>query len=302
MELSLIRFKMVYPYRIESATKKGPLVRGLKKLLTPIRWMGSTVAVYDCCVQEKADGRGETSRAHRGTKRRGKRSGSRNARKSRRLVTADPGFLETLSSKQRSYQRSYREARQVSWIGRRVREFVRIWQVAGRISDHGNLTRRRALRKKVHDGTANLVDVVSRISGSPMLMVKIRVYLCLELSGGPVYCIPFGNQKVRPSDAMETYKDFIESRNQPVRADLSPSDRKGTLTVDMLSWLVTSAPNTAPRVHNSRRENRAPVGKPPCVYCMQAPCARPGVNAKGVPLCKRLGVLTRPRNDGGNRR
>jgi len=293
---------MAKPNRNRPATRKGPLVRGLKKLLTPIRWMGATVAVYDCCVQEKADGRGETSRAHRGTKRRGKRSGSRNARKSRRLVTADPGFLETLSSKQRSYQRSYREARQVSWIGRRVRELVRIWQVAGRISDRGNLAHRRYLRKKVHDGTANLVDVVSRISGSPMLMVKIRVYLCLEISGGPLYCIPFGNQKVRASDAMETYKDFIASRTPTPQADLGPSPRKGTLTVDMLSWLVTAAPDLAPRSHNARRENRAPVGKPPCVYCMQAPCARPGVNAKGVPLCKRLGVLTRPRNDGGNRR
>jgi hypothetical protein len=142
------------------------------------------------------------------------------------------------------------------------------------------------------------VDVVSRISGSPILMVKIRVYLCLEISGGPVYCIPFGPQKVRPSDAMETYKDFIESRRPKFQADTGPSASKGTMTVDLLSWLVTSAPDLAPPSERGDKARRQ-VGKPPCVYCTHAPCRRPGLNGKGVPLCKRLGVLTRPCNDGG---
>ena len=285
-------------------TKRGPLVRRLNKELTHIRWMGCKVAVYDLVVpRESGVKERKFPRAHRGTKRRGKRAGNRNSRKRRRLVTADPTFHSTLISTARSYRANYRESRLVSYVGRTIWSIVKLHKVANKISDSGDVRKRIMLRQRNNRLIADLVDLASRASGSPILMARIRIYRAVLSAGGPMKKIRWGNYWVEPDDAYETYKDFIASRQPSAeRNTMAPSRSRGTLTYPMLDWLVTSSRWVAPYSLHEAANNRSQVANAPCVYCSQAPCARPGVNAKGVPLCKRLGVLTRPWNAGGKRK
>jgi hypothetical protein len=272
------------------------LVDAPNKYSAPFRWMGCTFAVCDCVVQLKADEGAEKSRAQRGTKRRGSRSGSRNARKSRRLVTADPDSYNPTSTEARTYRANYREARQVSYVGRSVWTIVKVWKAAERISNSGDVVKRRHLYEVTRRKLRNLVDVTSRISGSPLLMARIRVYRAVQEAGGPIRRIRWGNHWVRPDDALESFEDFLSVRYPPEPDLPSVSERnegKKPLTINLLDWLTNTqrsmAPDSQPRV-----KTRAHVANAPCVFCAQAPCARPGLNGKGVPLCKRLGILTRP--------
>jgi len=282
---------------------EGPLGRSGKEISALFRWMGCTVAVYDCTVQGKADRRGETPRAHRSSKRRGKRSGRRNARKRRRLVTADPGSSSSLVTKAREYRANYREARQLSYVSRVVWRLVKLHKLADKISDRGDVARRTRLVRQCCDQARNLVDLVSRISGSPLLMARIRVYRALKWCGGRVHYIRYGNSWVDPDDAWESYKDFLAERQaRSERAqylqNIGGSRERSVLTVDLLGWLVTTSRSITPASETGGYD-RSQVANAPCTTCGHAPCARPGANAKGVPLCKRLGILTRPRNDGG---
>jgi len=287
--------------------KRGPLVKRLNKELTHIRWMGCKVAVYDLSIPRESGVKVRKHlRAHRGTKRRGKRAGNRNSRKCRRLVTADPEFHSTLISKARSYRANYRESRLVSYVGRTIWSIVKLHKVEEKISQRGDLRKKISLRSRNNSLITRLVEICSRSSGSPILLAKIRLYRALKASGGPNKKIQWGNYWVWAEDAYESYKDFVYIRYKKPLEDLEAernklgSQTKGTLTVPLLEWLINTS--VAVNGSSSLASNRSHVAKAPCTTCGQAPCARPGLNGKGVPLCKRLGILTRPRNDGGIQR
>jgi len=101
------------------------LVKPLDKQLTTSRWMGCIVAVYDYTVREKAVVRVERSRARRGTKRRGRRSGCKLGRKRRHVVVADPGVHISPPSKGREARGAYLKERYRKLVEKRVHTLCR---------------------------------------------------------------------------------------------------------------------------------------------------------------------------------
>jgi hypothetical protein len=150
----------------------------------PIRWMGCVVAVYDYTVHMKADRRDESPRAQRGTKRRGRRSGHRNARKSRRLVTADPGSVEPSPHRAGRLKRlSYLDDRRKKWFEKKLELYCKLGMLKKRIRNgdphfhesHATLriARERLIRK--------LVDIKSRQSKDSPEFVRNSIFLILRI-------------------------------------------------------------------------------------------------------------------------
>jgi len=155
------------------------------KLLTRFRWMGCWCAVNSPVVQMKAERRAEGPRARRSTKRRGKRSGSRNARKSRRLVTADPGSEkhsppQDTSAKRWSYLRDHRMAWQMKTVSLLVdlqrKKATSQSRAEGSFSTTPQyLSRQRDFDLRIRTVTARLVDVMSRSSGDSPEFCKMKL-------------------------------------------------------------------------------------------------------------------------------
>lgn len=170
-------------------TNSGPWVNGqvgqtcINKL-APYRWMGCTVAVYDCVLQEKAVGGGETSCARRGTKRRGKRKGRRNARKRRRLVTADPGSCSRPSLQRvvERKRRSYLQDRRSAYLQRLVGICARLFSRSTAKNRHtGRFTYPRA-RATFLAKRARLVALRARTTGDSLEFSKLAVATLIQIS------------------------------------------------------------------------------------------------------------------------
>ena len=164
------------------------------KLLIRFRWMGSWCAVNSPTVQVKAERRAEGPRARRSTKRRGKRSGSRNARKRRRLVTADPGSSkhsppQSTSAKRWSYLRDHRMAWQMKTVSLLVD--LQKKQASSRSRAKGSdfsrsstfLSRQRDFDLRIKTVTARLVDVMSRSSGDSSEFCRIKLQVLKQIVG-----------------------------------------------------------------------------------------------------------------------
>lgn len=189
-----VRDRLVRPVSLR-LTLGGRVVGSLNKIPAPFRWMGSTVAVYDCTVREKADGRGESSSPARRGNRRGRRSGARSTGKRRRLVPAAP-LRSRISYRQDDsryadlveQRRGYLSSRKVALVERIAKQVVKLEQLVkerdlkrldGRyVQDSGPTV--LAARDKVEQ----LVELVSRLSGSPPVLARARSYLIIETFGG----------------------------------------------------------------------------------------------------------------------
>jgi hypothetical protein len=210
--------------------------------------------VYDCAFQEKAERRAERSRARRGTKRRGCRRGRRNARKCRRLVTADPGSdsrpnLQERLNARRAYLLSRRE-KHLARLRSSYRKFV-VWRAKLdplRSSQLKTIQRIKPLRLKC---LRRLVDLMSRTSGdSPeFCLIKLKLYFQISTEGWeslpPLDTtdvqeaadhsgIPY-ESRANPSDADRGRYELLKNKEPREEAAEEGSEKVGITTRS--SWL-----------------------------------------------------------------
>lgn len=201
--------------------KAKRLAKSLNNRLALIRWMGCMVAVYDCTVRAKAERRCESTRARRGTKRRGKRSGSRNARKCRRLATADPGSSPPTSL--RTTRGDYLQARCELYFTRTVRAIANLDSIYVRMKRRS--PKKEVLRRARRSKLVSLVDFVSRRSGSPRLVSYVRTLVALNGASVLKRTVPsfllrplrkrgkgWGRLGLDPEEVLDDLKDFRRYR------------------------------------------------------------------------------------------
>jgi len=201
------------PHHVRKAKR---MANPLHKCLAPIRWMGCKVAVYDLVVRAKAEGRGESSRARRGTKRRWGRSGSRSARKRRGLATADPDSLP--SPPTQSARERYLNARCEAYFSRVVEKIVKLdgYYVRAR-----SLPKKSTLKQGRRKMLKSLVDFVSRRSGSPPWVAYLRTIAAINHRSPVIRFVPSiflrpartkrgtrGRLNLRPEEVLEDLRDF----------------------------------------------------------------------------------------------
>jgi len=265
--------------------------------------------VYDLCVPRESGVRAERSGAARGTKRRGRRSGSRNARKCRRLVTADPDSLDPPFSKQRYYRASYREARLISYVSRAAAVIAKLQKLSAKSS----VLRSRGFRSRIDPVKVNsivskkfchMVELVSSVTGSPGVLAKARFCAVVHQAGGNPPGFKFPSYTGRNPWRTLDYKEVLDSFADFKRVRYPPDEKPVGLvelatkpiSIDVLCWVGAQARQHVEAPPLQRRvETRRHVAKAPCRFCGQAPCRLPGVNTKGIPLCKRAGVVDPPK-------
>jgi hypothetical protein len=168
-------------------TSRGVVGKATSKETCCFRWMGCKVAVYDLTVQEKADSRGETSRARRGTKRRGRRSGKPKERKRRGVVAADPSKVYPLIRSRVFSRNAYLSERCSKWLERRLATYAKKKQNYGLTYRHSRDSAQTRLAKKrwLTSNRSKLVAVMARRTRESATFSAIRfdTYVSITING-----------------------------------------------------------------------------------------------------------------------
>jgi hypothetical protein len=176
---------------LKAASRKcGRMASPLNKYLVSVRWMGTKVAVYDLSVQVKPTVGGETSRAQRGTKRRGSRGVRKTGRKCRRLATADPGSSSYRYPQKSVWpRRDYLESRFNRWVERRLRELVKLKAKVkrinpGRVPAHRfeETCRFKGVLRRAHTaGFRRVVEASARKRGDSIQFSEMRLRVAMQI-------------------------------------------------------------------------------------------------------------------------
>lgn len=281
---------------------RGRLARAIKKKLVHTRWMGVSLAVYEICLPNESEVRFERTCA-RGTKRRGKRSGLKKVRKCRSLAAADPVSIGPSPPQRHLRRRGYIEDRGKKYVEKRLRALVKLDRLIRKI-DQGkasNLSENifesdayKHLRSSRNLLFGRIVALSASLSGDSYEFAKIRLGVVVTVMD-------------QGYAALDRRGDFNESDDSPLEVFTGIDDLPSQLTRKFQSYVrlvevvkgraktieVSSsgtilAERTLPLasgVKTRRRVARAPHPRI-CRFCGSAPCRLPGVNAKGMPMCK----------------
>jgi len=205
----------------------------------------------------KAECRDESSCAKRGTKRRGKRSGHRNARKSRRLVTADPGSIEPSTTKStRNGRRNYLEDRFKKYQFKLVRFIARAdyliekFDLSGRFDDDRILKLRAARKRKV----LLMLSILQRKNDKQFAKNILKVLVQVERMGWD--SLPVDHDETNDSHERMTGLPRLETRQTAAPAILSVTHNR----VETREF-IDGAMRIVNRPRPSRRRGKAPLSE-----------------------------------------
>jgi len=160
---------------------------GKDQILTVLKWMGCTMAVYRGPFQVKFQGGGNPQPRH-GGKRRGSRSKRGGKKKRRAVVGAAPSEPRSRITETRLSRISYMTTRRLDWARQRSYQLARMLDAVERVKARRgppgtwSIERQFALHKLhdlIREGCARWAQVSARASHEPLEFAKARLRVLL---------------------------------------------------------------------------------------------------------------------------